>query len=84
MMYETLQYCLACIVVNHYQVRVSYFIKSHKHYIRACKSRFKLQHTCTIETKEIADPVSDGGFDSLDFGLEEYAEGEAERTFSTY
>ena len=31
----------------------------------------------------MAEPVSDGGFDSLDLGLAEYADGEAERTFST-
>lgn len=40
--------------------------------------------TCIIETNEIADPVSDGGFDNMDFGFAEYAEGEAERTFNTY
>lgn len=43
----------------------------------------KCTHACTIETKDIADPVSEGGVDSFDFGLAEYAEGEAERTFST-
>lgn len=36
------------------------------------------------ETKDIEDPVSCGGFDSLDFGLAEYAEGDAERALSTY
>ena len=40
--------------------------------------------TCTIETNDIAEPVSKGGFDSLLFGFAEYAEGEAERTFKTY
>lgn len=40
-------------------------------------------YTCTTETKEIPDPVSVGGIDSVDFGLAEYAAGEAERTFST-
>lgn len=39
--------------------------------------------TCTTETRLIADPVSVGGVDNLDLGLAEYAEGEAERTFST-
>lgn len=41
-------------------------------------------HTCTTETKEILDPVSDGGLDNLLSGLAEYAEGEADRTFKTY
>lgn len=41
-------------------------------------------HACKIETKDIRVPVSDGGLDNLDFGLAEYAEGEAERTFSAY
>lgn len=40
--------------------------------------------TCTTETNDIADPVRDGGFDNLDFGLAEYAEGEAPRTFIAY
>lgn len=40
-------------------------------------------HACTTETRDIADPVSDGGLESFDFGLAEYADGEAERTFST-
>lgn len=39
--------------------------------------------TCKIETKEIADPKMDGGFDNLDFGFAEYAESDAERTFTT-
>lgn len=37
-----------------------------------------------METSEIADPVSDGGCDNLELGFEEYADGEEERTFSTY
>lgn len=36
------------------------------------------------ETREIADPDNCGGLDSLDFGLAEYAEGDAERAFRTY
>lgn len=44
----------------------------------------ELLYTCTTETKEIADPVKVGGLDNLDFGLAEYAAGEADRTFSTY
>lgn len=40
--------------------------------------------TCTTETSDIAGPVRDGGFDNLEFGLAEYAEGEAPRTFKTY
>lgn len=40
--------------------------------------------TCTTETSEIAEPVSDGGCDSLELGSDEYAEGEAERTFKAY
>lgn len=39
--------------------------------------------TCRTDTNEIADPVSDGGWDNLAFGLAEYAEGDAERTFKT-
>lgn len=42
------------------------------------------RHACTTETNDIMDPLSEGGFDSLDFGLAEYAEAEAERTFITY
>lgn len=41
------------------------------------------QHTCTTETNDIADPMSNGGLESLLLGLAEYAEGEAERTFKT-
>lgn len=44
-------------------------------------------HTCTTETREILDPVSDGGVggvDNLDPGLAEYAESEADRTFNIY
>lgn len=41
-------------------------------------------HACKTDTKDIPVPVSDGGLDSLDFGLAQYAEGEADRTFSTY
>lgn len=29
------------------------------------------QLTCITETSDIVDPVSDGGFDNLDFGLAE-------------
>ena len=36
------------------------------------------------ETSEIADPFSCGGLNSLDFGFAEYAEGDAERAFSTW
>ena len=39
--------------------------------------------TCITETNDIADPVSDGGDDNLVFGLAEYADGEADRTFRT-
>lgn len=42
------------------------------------------QLTCITETKEIADPVSEGGLDNLELGLAEYAEDEAERTFKAY
>lgn len=42
------------------------------------------QLTCKTETSEMADPVSDGGFDNLEIGLAEYAEGEADNTFKTY
>lgn len=47
------------------------------------RNKSRQRQTCTTETKDIADPVSDGGFDSLAFGLAEYAEGDAERTLST-
>lgn len=46
--------------------------------------REKEELTCTTETSEIADPVSDGGCDDLELGFEEYADGEAERTLRTY
>jgi hypothetical protein len=45
---------------------------------------FECQHTCKIETKEIADPVSDGGFPSLVFGLAEYAEGDLTRVLAGF
>ena len=32
----------------------------------------------------MADPIRVGGFDNLEFGLAEYAEGDAPRTFITY
>ena len=35
------------------------------------RKRTKLRDTCKIETKEIEDPVSDGGLVNLDFGLAE-------------
>ena len=41
------------------------------------------RHACTTETNDTTDPLSDGGFDILDFGLAEYAEADAERTFTT-
>lgn len=47
------------------------------------KQKIEGSHACTTETKDIADPMSDGGLESFDFGLAEYAEGEAERAFST-
>lgn len=39
--------------------------------------------TCITETNDIAVPVRDGGLVSLVFGLAEYAEGEADKTFKT-
>lgn len=39
--------------------------------------------TWITETREIAEPVSAGGFDNLDFGLAKYAAGDADRTFKT-
>lgn len=36
-----------------------------------------------IETRDIADPVRDGGLDNLVFGFAENAEGEADKTFRT-
>lgn len=38
--------------------------------------------TCTTETNDIAVPIREG-LESLVFGLAEYAEGEADRTFKT-
>lgn len=40
--------------------------------------------TCMIETRDIADPVRDGGLDNLVFGFAKYAEGEADKTFRTW
>ena len=40
--------------------------------------------TWTTETNEMEDPEWDGGAESLDFGLAEYADGEAESTFKTW
>jgi len=45
--------------------------------------RKKLLPTWITETREIAEPVSAGGFDNLDFGLAEYAADDADRTFKT-
>jgi hypothetical protein len=39
---------------------------------------------CITETSDIADPVRDGGDANLVFGFAEYADGEADRTFSVY
>lgn len=51
---------------------------------REVKVIIKHHLTCTTETKEIADPVREGGLDNLVFGLAEYAAEDAERTFNTY
>ena len=51
---------------------------------RAGETKSERQFTCTIETNEIADPVSSGGSENLESGLAEYADWEAERTFKTY
>lgn len=45
--------------------------------------KYKKEQTCKMETKEVADPTRDGGFDNLEVGLAEYAVGEAEITFNT-
>jgi hypothetical protein len=46
-------------------------------------SKYKTNITCITETKDIADPVRDGGDANLVFGFAEYADGEADRTFRT-
>lgn len=51
---------------------------------RAGKGIVKHHPTCTTETKDIVDPVREGGFDNLVLGLAEYAEEDAERAFNTY
>lgn len=55
-------------------------------YIYTWREREIVKHypTCTTETKDIADPVREGGFDNLVLGLAEYAEEDAERAFNTY
>ena len=41
---------------------------------RAGETKSERQFTCTIETNEIADPVSSGGSENLESGLAEYAD----------
>lgn len=38
--------------------------------------------TWTTETREMEVPIKTGGFDTMEFGLAEYAAGEAERTLN--
>lgn len=39
--------------------------------------------TWRTETREMEVPIKAGGFESMEFGLAEYAAGEAERAFNT-